>query len=260
MRVPRLPPPRVGRTAGASRSLGWRLAAPAAFAVAGLLFWVSAETADGHDLRSSDKLAQLSDLIKRDNEQNTSLDKQVQAMRAHVDALTRAQSDDERVSSAQARSDALLGAADLLPVTGPGVTVTLNDAPPGAVPKAGYPTPTGDDLVVHQQDLQGVVNALWAGGATAMRIMDQRVGANTAVRCVGNTLSLAGRVYSPPYRITALGDVSRLQRALDRDTSVGIYRQYVDAYGLGYQVETKRSLSLPPYSGSLDLRYARAGH
>ncbi len=257
MRVPRLPPFAGSRVAGVSRPVGWRLAAPVAFAVAGLLFWASAQTADGHDLRSSDKLAQLSDLITRENQQNVELERQVQGLRAGVDNLTRAQSQDQRVSSAQARSDALLGAADMLPASGPGLTVTLNDAPPGAVPKAGYPAPTSDDLVVHQQDLQGVVNALWAGGATAMRIMDQRVGATTAVRCVGNTLSLAGRVYSPPYRITALGDVKQLARALDRDNAVTIYRQYVDAYGLGYQVEVKRALTLPPYSGSLDLRYAK---
>ncbi len=56
-----------------------------------------------------------------------------------------------------------------------------------------------DDLVVHQQDVQAVVNALWAGGADAVQVMDQRLLSTSAVRCVGNTLLLNGRVYSPPY-------------------------------------------------------------
>ena len=56
-----------------------------------------------------------------------------------------------------------------------------------------------DDIVVHQQDVQAVVNALWSGGAEAMMVMDQRLISTSAVRCVGNTLILQGRVYSPPF-------------------------------------------------------------
>ena len=59
------------------------------------------------------------------------------------------------------------------------------------------PTVAPDDLVVHQQDVQSVVNALWAGGAEAMMIMDQRVVNTSAVRCIGNTLLLQGRRTRP---------------------------------------------------------------
>ena len=64
-----------------------------------------------------------------------------------------------------------------------------------------------NQLVVHQSDLQAVVNALWAGGAEAMTIAGQRVIATSAVRCVGNTLLLNGEVYSPPFRVA--GDRAR---------------------------------------------------
>ena len=93
-----------------------------------------------------------------------------------------------------------------------------------------------DDVVVHQQDVQGVVNALWAGGAEAMQIMDQRVVATSAVRCVGNTLILQGRVYSPPYddhrrrRPRAAG-----RRRSTTSPGVGLYRYYVDTFGLVYE-------------------------
>ena len=49
-----------------------------------------------------------------------------------------------------------------------------------------------------------MVNALWAGGAEAMTIMGERVIATTAVRCVGNTLLLHGRVHSPPFTVAAI--------------------------------------------------------
>jgi uncharacterized protein YlxW (UPF0749 family) len=117
--------------------------------------------------------------------------------------------------------------------------------------------PTADDLVVHQQDIQGVVNALWAGGARAIQIMDQRIVATSAVRCVGNTLILHGRVYSPPYVVSAVGDTGALRRALDESESVFNYTTYVEAFGLGWKVEDKKRLDTPGYTGPLGLEYAK---
>ena len=114
-----------------------------------------------------------------------------------------------------------------------------------------------DDLVVHQQDVQAVVNALWAGGAEAMQIMDQRVISTSAVRCVGNTLILQGRVYSPPYEITAIGDPDRLYEALDAAPRGATYRYYVDTYGLVYETRAAAQTTLPGYDGSLELMHAR---
>ena len=153
----------------------------------------------------------------------------------------------------------LAAAAGLTAVHGPGVTVVLNDAPPGrrdAPPPAGIPPPSADDLVVHQQDVQGVVNALWSGGAEAMSVMGQRVTALSAVRCVGNTLLIGGRVYSPPFTIAAIGDPARLVAALTDDPQVTIYRQYVAAYGLGYAVSRRDDLRMPAYTGPIDLTAA----
>ena len=143
-------------------------------------------------------------------------------------------------------------------MTGPGVVVTLDDAQrdPGTALPAGV---TPDDLVVHQQDLQAVVNALWAGGAQGVEVMDQRLVSTSAVRCVGNTLILHGRVYSPPFTVSAVGDVDGLDAALlDASPALVTYRQWVDAVGLGYQVSTRASLDLPAYAGDLDLVHAQA--
>ena len=112
---------------------------------------------------------------------------------------------------------------------------------------------TADDLVVHQQDVQAVVNALWAAGAEAMTLMDQRVISTSAVRCVGNVLILQGRVYSPPYTVTAIGDPAALERALERSSALRIYREYVDAVGLGYEVTRSRSVTMPAFDGPVAL-------
>jgi uncharacterized protein YlxW (UPF0749 family) len=235
----------------------WRVAAPVAFGAAGLLFAASAGAANGSDLRGT--RSDLGDLIRAEQQRADELAGRVERLRADVDAATeRAGVADRRVAAETRRSRRLELAAGTSSVVGPSVTVTLADAPRSAdrvLPEGTTP----DDVVVHQQDVQAVVNALWAGGAEAMQIMDQRVISTSAVRCVGNTLILQGRVYSPPYEITALGDPTRLTAALDASDGVALYRYYADTYGLVYQTKTAEKSTLPAFDGAVELLYAEAG-
>jgi uncharacterized protein YlxW (UPF0749 family) len=225
--------------------------------VAGLLFTTSARTSGGTSLRE-DRTPQLASLISDRNRQVDAAARTEAHLRGAVDADTsRLAQTDSTVATAQNRVNALLAAAGLTAVHGPALTVELNDAPR----RAGEALPQGatvDDLVVHQQDVQAVVNALWAGGAEAMTIMGVRVISTSAVRCVGNTLLLQGRVYSPPFVITAIGDPAAMQRALNLSTAVGVFRQAVNAFGLGYSVRTESDVTVKPYDGSTALQYATA--
>jgi uncharacterized protein YlxW (UPF0749 family) len=174
-------------------------------------------------------------------------------MRRQVQALTaRAAPAGSDLAELDAATRRLGSTAGTTPVRGPAVRVRLDDAPhDGTVPE-GF---TADDLVVHQQDVQAVVNALWAAGAEAMTLMDQRVISTSAVRCVGNVLILQGRVYSPPYVVTAIGDPAALRRGLERSSALRIYREYVDAVGLGYEVSTARSVTMPAFDGAIRLEH-----
>lgn len=217
--------------------------------VAGLLFTTTAQAARGTQLRP--QVADLASLIQTENARQAVRQAQLSRLREEYRGQASAAATGNRTGRAlRDRTAALEAAAGLTDVTGPGLAVTLDDAPRGgAVPAQASP----DDLVVHQQDVQAVVNALWAGGATAMNLQDQRVISTSAVRCVGNTLILQGRVYSPPYRITAIGDVRRLQAGLRASTAIQYYLQYVAALHLGWQVQERASIRLPAYSGPLPL-------
>ena len=233
--------------------LSWRLLVPLVTAGAGLMFAMSFSAAQGSDLRAYGDLGQL--ILER-NDQVAEQARVLDQLQHEVEALSKASApSDARVATLTALADKIATSAAATPLEGPGLTVSLTDAQlgPGELPEGFTP----DDVVVHQQDVQAVVNALWSAGAEGMMIQDQRVISTSAVRCVGNTLILQGRVYSPPYTITAIGDIERLQRALNSDPTIEIYKQYVDAVGLGYDVEQHRSVKLPPYSGSVDLQYAK---
>ena len=233
---------------------GWAVGVPLVAAAAGLLFAMSAGAARGSDLRGSAGVA-LPDLIRTQTRDVEGKAAQVGALRAEVERLSGARATaDPQLAALSAQVDRLGDAAGTKPVSGPAVTVSLTDARTGGRIPEGY---TVDDVVVHQQDVQAVVNALWASGAEAMMIQDQRVIATSAVRCVGNTLILQGRVYSPPYVITAIGDIPTLRAGLDSDPAVAIYRGYVDKVGLGYRVTDTASVQMPAFDGGLDLRYAR---
>jgi uncharacterized protein YlxW (UPF0749 family) len=233
----------------------WRWAVPVAFACAGVLFATSAGAARGGDLRGGNR-TDLADLIRVQEQKVADSNQRVERLRSEVaDATRLAAAADQRIGVEQRRADALTGAAGLQAVHGPGLRVTLSDAPRTAdrlLPDGASP----DDLVVHQQDVQGVVNALWSAGADAVQIMDQRAIVTSAVRCVGSTLILQGRVYFPPYTITAIGDADAMTQALDSAPAVALYRFYADRYGLVYRTERLHDVRLPGYEGTLDLLYA----
>ena len=70
---------------------------------------------------------------------------------------------------------------------------------------------------------------------------------------MGNTLILHGRVYSPPFTVSAVGDLAGIRRAMETAPGLVSYRQWVTVVGLGYQVVEHASLTLPAYEGELDL-------
>ncbi|CAL9299546.1 hypothetical protein SUDANB66_03080 [Streptomyces sp. SudanB66_2053] len=225
------------------------------FALAGLLFFVSFDTAKGTNIRTDASLLKLSDLIHERSRKNAELDESNGALRKDVEAL--AERDDGSTEAEDARLAELEERAGTQKLKGEAITVTLDDAPPDATAKLpGYPEPQPDYLVIHQQDLQAVVNAMWQGGAEGIQVMDQRLISTSAVRCVGNTLILQGRVYSPPYTITAVGNPEKLRKALAASPAIQNYMVYVNVYGLGWNVEDEGTTTLPGYSGTVDLHYA----
>ncbi len=220
---------------------------------AGLLFTTSATTARGTQFRS--ERADLAGLIEAENLRVKARTQRVAALSKQLDQEAAASTGNSKsIQALQEHSSSVVSAAGLLPMTGPGLTITLDDAPRDVqVPDQASP----DDLVVHQQDVQAVVNALWAGGAEAMMLQDQRVISTSAVRCVGNTLILQGRVYSPPYKIRAIGDVGKMKAAIDSSPQIAYYLQYVASLRLGWSVQESDRLNLEAYDGSLALSHAR---
>ncbi|ACZ30758.1 protein of unknown function DUF881 [Xylanimonas cellulosilytica DSM 15894] len=136
-------------------------------------------------------------------------------------------------------------------VSGPGLVVSLTDAGGGLV---GEPD---EQSLVRDQDLQVVVNELWAAGAEAVSVDDQRLTAKTAIRNAGaavlvNLVPLPG----PTYVVRAVGDPEAMQTAIARSSLPGYLQLLGGRYGIRSSVVAQSSLDLPG-AGAQPLQHAQ---
>ncbi len=235
------------------RGSPWRLGVPLVCLLAGLLLAATHGVSGGSEIRRSDA-PRLVDLVRAEQSSVARLSAERAALAARIDS-THGRSTNRALAAMLNRSAELSLQAGLVPVHGPGLVVTLTDAQRdanGRFPRDASP----DDLVVHQQDIQAVLDALWSAGAEAIQMQDQRLIATSAPRCVGNTLLLNGRTYSPPYTIAAIGDPAGMQAALAGAPLVTLYKQYVVRFGLGYDEAVKSDLRIAGYTEPVRTHFA----
>ncbi len=238
------------------RALAWRLATPVVGLLSGALFVVSAHSSEGTDLRPG-RFTDLASMVRYDAHRVAGMKKQVTDLTQQVNALS-GSVDNRQVRRFNRQAARLKDPAGLLPVSGPGVTVTLSDAPQATGQDLPDTVDNPNLLLVHQQDIQAVVNAMWRAGARAVTIQGQRVVTTTGIRCIGNSVQLQGVPYSQPYRIQAVGDVTALSTAIADDAYLQVYR--ADAadpdINVGWDEQIENRITAPAYDGLTDFQYA----
>jgi len=238
-----------------TRRSPWRFGVPMVCLLAGLLLAATHGVSGGAEIRRSDA-PRLVDLVREAQSSVSRLSTRRDALTKRLDSV-HGRSSDAALAAMLRRSAELAGEASMDPVHGLGLVVTLQDAQRdanGRFPRDASP----DDLVVHQQDIQAVLNALWSAGTEAIQMQDQRIIATSVPRCVGNTLLLNGRTYSPPYTIIAIGNAAAMQAALASAPLVTLYKQYVVRFGLGYREEVKPDVQIVGYTEPVRMHFAQA--
>ncbi|HEX4558110.1 MAG TPA: DUF881 domain-containing protein [Mycobacterium sp.] len=234
----------------------WRFGVPLVCLLAGLLLAATHGVSGGGEIRRSDA-PRLVDLVREAQQSVDRLTAERDSLVATIDNHHGGSPGaDAALAAITNRSAKLAVDAGLDPMRGPGLVVTLNDAQrdaEGRFPRDASP----DDLVVHQQDIEAVLNALWSAGAEGIQMQDQRIIGTSAPRCVGNTLLLNGRTYSPPYVVTAIGDAGAMQAALAAAPLVTLYEQYVVRFGLGYTEQPRAQVDLVGHNESVRMKFAK---
>ena len=240
----------VGHAGGAHAIRRWPATVLAIAILTGFLFVTAAVNADGDDLRPTggEISSLLNDRSRRVDDQRS----QARELRREIESLSQAVPSgaiDELTRS----SNALEHPTGLTAVRGAGVRVVLSDAPRTSDSESIDP----NLLVVHEQDLQAFVNALWSGGATAVSLQGQRLISTTGIKCVGNTVLLDGVPYAPPYRIEAVGDITGMVDSLNSTPATVTYADYSRQHGLGLDVSTLTQVKIPAYAGNVSINHAK---
>lgn len=236
------------------RRTRWSWGTPAVFLASGALFVISALNSEGTDLRP-ERSEDLSSVVSQERRDAEALQARVSQLHADVQRLTD-EVNDPAVDNTLAEVDALKGPAGLQPVDGPGVTVTLADSPESVRATSKQPV---NYLVVHQGDIQSVVNAMWLGGARAVTVQGQRIITTTGIKCSGNVVRLHGIPYGQPYVISAIGNSSRIFDAIIDNPVLRLYRAQSAQpdIQIGWDLRLEDHLHAPAYDGLLDLTYAQ---
>jgi len=203
----------------------------------------------------------------------TYLVSRIEAMRSHAEAQTRLiatvrrEIDNAQAAALSRQSQTLLAAelsrlelaAGTVPVTGPGLVLTVDDA----AADAGLKNPNVDPLAatapdqgkVIARDLQIIVNGLWQAGAEAISVNGHRLTSRAAIRFAGAAILVDYRPLTRPYVITAIGDPG----SLSADFAAGDGGSYLKSLEVNYKIRgdiKERDSVVVPGEPALSLRMA----
>ena len=194
--------------------------------------------------------AELVGLIEQRRTLVSDLDVEVEKLRIEVSKAQATAA--ERSSADAAASDELASLSQIagtVAVRGRGVVVRLDNSnrQPASPDQAGA-------YLIHDADVQLVINGLFAAGAEALDVNGSRVVATTPVRAAGDTIVVNFRPLSPPYVIEAIG----ADRALFDETEIARrFKRWSTLFGLGYRVEEKDDITVEAFTGRVGIRVAR---
>jgi uncharacterized protein YlxW (UPF0749 family) len=189
-----------------------------------------------------EKKEQLQEKIIEEQSTIQKLDQQLQAIKQKVSDF------EKNMSARQTEGKDVLNELQevrmwvgLVPVTGPGLVVTLNDNK--TVPDTG----NVNDYIVHEENIRQVVNELFAAGAEGISINGQRLTTNSSIRCVGPTVLVNEVKVVPPLEISSIGDSNTLETSLMMPKGViSTLKQFTK---IDIKVEKKDQIKLPAYTG-----------
>jgi uncharacterized protein YlxW (UPF0749 family) len=215
----------------------------------GFLLVTAAFSARDAQRAAAPRQTQLVNLIDERRSQESDLEQAVRALRQEIlDAQRRIASTDRTQRAAADRAAQLAAEAGTTALKGTALIVKLSDS--GRQPQASC---DAGAYLIHDSDLQLVVNALFAAGAEAVSVNDNRIVATSPIRAAGATIVVNFRPLTPPYRVVGIGAD---RKTFDASDIVRRFGQWTTLYGLGFDVSSGDG-SVPAYAGRVDISNAQ---
>jgi uncharacterized protein YlxW (UPF0749 family) len=178
----------------------------------------------------------------------------IAALRAKIDALeSEAAGRSAATQALRTQVADLRGHAGLTAMHGPGIEVRLANGVPG--PDSGSQT----GYLVNYQDVQDVVNLLFAHGAEGISVNGRRITPLTAYSgSAGQVIIDQGPPLSSPIKVTAVGDRNRMAAVLDDSSALPDIRARQVQFQLHLTFVGSPDLPLPAYDSSLRIPHVIA--
>lgn len=228
----------------------WHLSLTLVFIFLGFLLATAFSTQQQLAERPGPRKDNLIQFIRKQRTQQKRLGGQLREARGELAELSSEMADSEGALATYSRQvKGLRERAGLVRVKGPGLEIVLGDAqriPAGVDP---------DSFLIHDYDLQMVINALWRGGAEEIAVNGERFTAATGVRSAGSIILINSRPQGGPYKIRAIGNPDRLLAILERDPDASmLVGEYSQQFGLRAEIKRMDELTLPAYTGGISLK------
>jgi uncharacterized protein YlxW (UPF0749 family) len=180
---------------------------------------------------------------------NESRRAQIAALRAEINALEGAAAQQSATTQALQNQVAELRAhAGLTAVHGPGVEVDLGNGTPA--PSQGVEI----GYLINYQDVQDVVNLLFANGSEGASVNGRRITPLSAFSgSEGEVVIDQGPPLRAPIKILAVGDRDRMVVALDAPSALPDLRDREVRFQIVLSISGKPDVKLPAYDSSLQI-------
>ncbi|MGS0764235.1 DUF881 domain-containing protein [Syntrophomonas curvata] len=202
-------------------------------------------TASSNDANLPARVEDVAQKLDTVTQERDALAEEVVSLR---EKLSNVRKNDQAMADLQGELQKSNMMAGLTAVEGPGIILTVNDIP--RIMQAGEDP---NSYIVHDTDLQTLVNDLKASGAEAISINDQRITAMSEIRCASTLILVNTRRIGPPFVIKATGNPDMLESGMTiKGGWLGIMKQW------GYQIQMQKAekVQIPPYSGAIRLEYS----
>ena len=206
----------------------------------GLVFGISSQTLGARQTERSSARADLIAQIEARQDRVEANSVRVSELQEEVALAQEQVLRDSSGPGAAGVSSQLLASVGAVGVQGPGLVVTLDDAPldPGA------DTSAQNEGRVLSRDLQIVVNALWAAGAEAIDINGQRLTSRSAIRFAGEAILVNYRPLTRPYVVRAIGDPDRLASEFASGDGGAYLKALTDNFGIDTSVVADEEITM----------------
>lgn len=221
-----------------------------------LAAWLYQTRAASRAQEASSPNARLIQSIHQLEKENTALEEELNSLRQEMENMQQSHAPGQQeLRSLEETLRRLEEQAGLTQVAGPGIIITLDDNTAGAraAQEANPAFYQPEDFLIHDKNILYLVNELWAAGAEAIAVNDQRLTPGSDIRCVGPVILVNSTRLSPIYEIKAIGNPEQLEHAITN----GSEYPYLKAKEFPVKITRVDEMIIPAYKGAVTTQYAQ---